>query len=356
MKQAELLVSNPKIYQMCCSWLLAIDMPVRDFDTAVRAARKPQGVATPVISSGILEDDGEYEVQQVPFSKAPDPNFTMMGNPYDDFVHGQKHSSKFSAPGQEPPPVLTTLHPHYPQQHRAPSRNASGRSNTGILDDCDEYQHTSRPRPPSAIGSRGYSVEAKTLVTESPAIDTMQAEKNTILAKPDIIITKAGQDDRLGFNQDVVEHELKIARLIEALQTTNTTAKRQKLTKELLELLQSDNSLSTEEEEPTGATQDSATKAIKDETAVVAPLTKTKATSQDSGGKKQPDEARDTAKVSALKLQDPNSTLLPHQRVKRPEPSKGAVQQVAPQTPVETQQAAPRKTPPHLRFVSGRRN
>ncbi|TGJ78926.1 hypothetical protein E0Z10_g9837 [Xylaria hypoxylon] len=63
-KQAELLASNPEIYHMCCSWLNAINIPVRKLDNAVAATKYSLGIAISEDSNSVLDGDDEYDVYQ----------------------------------------------------------------------------------------------------------------------------------------------------------------------------------------------------------------------------------------------------------------------------------------------------
>ncbi|KAF2968542.1 hypothetical protein GQX73_g5015 [Xylaria multiplex] len=92
-KQAELLASSSEIYQMCCSWLDAINIPVRKLDNAVAAIKYPQGTVIPEDTIGILDGDDEYDVyQEEDGHLGSTQSFTQVDNSREEFTRDQQLS------------------------------------------------------------------------------------------------------------------------------------------------------------------------------------------------------------------------------------------------------------------------
>ncbi|KAI0540338.1 hypothetical protein GGR58DRAFT_141790 [Xylaria digitata] len=90
---------------MCCSWLNAINIPVRKLNNAVAATKYSQGTAIPEDAIGILDGDDEYDVYQDEDGHfGSTQSVTQVDNSHGEFTCGQQLSSASSvclAPAQK---------------------------------------------------------------------------------------------------------------------------------------------------------------------------------------------------------------------------------------------------------------
>ncbi|KAI0188512.1 hypothetical protein EV127DRAFT_471246 [Xylaria flabelliformis] len=293
-KQAELLASNPDIHILCCKWLKAIDMPVRELSDVAGAARVSQGVEAADDTTGILDYEDEYEIYQGDDEQSPDAAVNIT----DESAPGQQFSS---AP-------FDLFIPAQQQEIAAP-------------------QHL-----------RDASLQ------QSPFATAKTKESRAIA------ITRPREDESVELSREHVDLDLDVEanRIITALQTTGKREERKQLTAELLQLLQSNQTPGHFDAKETNCV---VLNSGSDESAK-EPI----ATSSSVETKNDWHNGVETHTAPTYiphkpieEPQDPDFALPPHKLAKRP----GG----APQSPAKTQQATERKTPPHLRGRNGgRRN
>ncbi|KAI0910160.1 hypothetical protein F4823DRAFT_386208 [Ustulina deusta] len=168
---------------MCCCWLNAINMPVREIDNAVTATKTSQRVSRSEDTIGILDFDDEYDIYKG-----------------DDGCLG------------------------------------SAASSTVVENPCDKFlrsqQFSSVPLAPVAMIQEQKSVAAER--TENALI---QPGQDTNASTPARVVTQTRQDNNADLSQEEVDLAVQETRLIMELQTTNERTKREKLVTELSELL-----------------------------------------------------------------------------------------------------------------------
>ncbi|KAI0440323.1 hypothetical protein F4803DRAFT_527965 [Xylaria telfairii] len=304
-KQAELLASNPEVHLLCRKWLSSIDMPTCGLSKAISVSR---AFGAPEDTIDILDSEGEYEVYEGGDVQSSDAaSFTVTGNVGDE-SGGQQLSSELFG-------VSITLQP----QVTAAAEHLEG-------------------------------VYLQQIPWVVPEI--------RIANPPSVVSMQVREDEGVNFSQEEVDLDAEQTRIITALQTTNKTEEREKLTKELLKLLQRSKSLGLPDtEQSNDAMQNSASEETSGEAMATPSFTETK-NGWHSGGETQV-EAGEHATATRMphmpiqKPQSPDSALPPHKWVER---SGGAVHQNAPHTPAKSQQQTiERKTPPHLRGLGGGR-
>ncbi|KAI1146578.1 hypothetical protein F4825DRAFT_472422 [Nemania diffusa] len=167
--------------------------------------------------------------------------------------------------------------------------------------------------------------------TERPRYDVARGGNEIAAAASTIPATEAQKGEDVIFQQvvDLAEEE---ARLITEIRTTNERARREKLTLELLEVLQRSNSLALSVKAPKDVAQNGAAKPTGNKTTTTS-FTKTKDDDCHNDGIMQADARKSTRFDSA-----PQGT--PHELGEYSIP--------------ETEPSTGRKTPPHLRGIDGR--
>ncbi|KAK5636994.1 hypothetical protein RRF57_012706 [Xylaria bambusicola] len=186
-KQLELLAANVEIHELCCRWLNAIGIPVRDLPSAVTAARTSKSCSVLENGIGILDSDDEYEVYQ------------------DD----SKPFGSLATP--------TSVKPH-------------------SVDVCDQPP-SSLPSTPAPVAP---ALEQRPFTPERSVEAATGPPREIITTSPMNEITQIPQEAAMGISQEQLEFEAQQARLINELQTAIERGKREELAKKLLALFERD--------------------------------------------------------------------------------------------------------------------
>ncbi|GAP88051.1 putative serologically defined colon cancer antigen 1 protein [Rosellinia necatrix] len=220
-KQVELMTSNLEVYSMCCSWLTAIKMPIRELGSAVTVGKEYRKVTVTEEVPDILDGDDDYDVYQ------------------DDGAHLNKEASSM---------LVGDSHAEITRNQQVPSVSLT----------------------PIALVGQHYGVSAAKHL-ENPVT---QPGPDIVAAMSPILALQARDSRDVDFPKEVVDLATKESRLIMALETTNEKTQREKLTAELLELLHGGDDMAdtVKSKSPNGVGKSAAPKATRDEVINTSPL------------------------------------------------------------------------------------
>lgn len=259
-------------------------MPVRTLEDAISATRTCQKISESGETAGILDGDDEYDIYEG-----------------DDIQVGEAVSSI----------VAENSRNEFVQDRQLPS-----------------VDHA----PPSPVQPQSSSAG------EHPRRPVAQVEHDVIAVTPTVPVTQPvtlppQQEESIHFPQEALNLAAEEARLIEALQTTNERAQREKLTVELLNLFQRSESMASSAiaEESSHVAQNGTSKSAYNDITVVTSLNETESDNDQHGGDKM------QAAASKITTSDNTAQCVQRQQDQTSE--------------VKTQQPVGRKTPPHLRGV-----
>ncbi|KAJ8124752.1 hypothetical protein O1611_g8888 [Lasiodiplodia mahajangana] len=262
-RQAELVASNPEVYQMCCSWLNAINIPVRGLDNLGSVLKECQNAMEPADAIYIPDRDDEYDI--------------------------------YRGDGVDLSEAAVIVRSTPAEQRDAPTVELSGNAVT-------------------------------------------QGGREVAPTDPVILATQLKQDEMARLHKLMFDLAVKEAQLIAALSATNIREERQRLTTELLDILQKskDLSLGAEDGQKDDVFQNGASKPVDNDSIANHLFVEAKDDDCHYGGMMQAKTSQNTTSNGLLQL-----------------PSQQSDQQLG----FESQQSAGRKTPPHLRGIGGgRRN
>jgi len=210
-KQAELLISNPEVYEACRTWLNAIEMPVRAPGSALVAAQGGRGISTYAGPPSVGENE-DYEVKHLD-DQAPDnvPRTTATAAE-DPFVGGIRYEEQASQKTNMPLYVL-------PKRDRQPVRITA--PPTPFQEPKFSRSGTQQPSG-MAMAQDGGGAYA-TSRDESEELERLENRANAIIAQ-----LKATYEMEQLTSLSLTLHEVnqKLRRLKMATQTTDKAAKR----------------------------------------------------------------------------------------------------------------------------------
>ncbi|KAJ2974915.1 hypothetical protein NUW58_g8506 [Xylaria curta] len=182
LKQIELLSSNSEIYRLCCMWLQAIGMPVRELGNAIFASGTFEAVGSTEDITGIVDCDDDYDVYR------------------DEDAHLGVGAS-FTVAGNTPGEFVSVLHLPPP---------------------CEVFSPFQQQKAHAA---------------EHRKENFAHSEQGTIAATPSIVAAHANREENIDSPEEMEDGAARESSLIVALQNTNDREERAKLTVQLYELL-----------------------------------------------------------------------------------------------------------------------
>jgi hypothetical protein len=211
-KQAELLISNPEVYEACRTWLNAIEMPVRAPGSAFVAAQGGRGIPTYFGPPSVGENE-DYEVKHLDDEAPGDVIGTMATAATDPFAGGTRYQEQASQKANMPLYVL-------PKRDRQPVRI------TAPFTPFQEQknQQNSSERPSGMAMVQGGGAVYATLREESEELEwleELQKLENKANAIIDQLKTTYEVEKLTSLSLTLHDVNQKLRRLKMAIQTTD---------------------------------------------------------------------------------------------------------------------------------------